>query len=77
MTITVKDFGIGIPEEDQKNLFTEFFRAKNVENIQGTGLGLIIVKKYVELLDGNISFLSNLNEGTSFKIEFPLHKIIP
>ena len=76
VTITVKDFGIGIPEEDQKNLFTEFFRAKNVENIQGTGLGLIIVKKYVELLDGNISFLSNLNEGASFTIEFPLHKII-
>ena len=76
ITITVKDFGIGIPEDDQKNLFTEFFRGKNVEHIKGTGLGLTIVKKYVELLNGSISFISNPNEGTSFTIEFPQHKVI-
>ena len=76
LTITVKDQGIGIPKEDQYKLFSEFFRAGNVENIQGTGLGLSIVKKYVALLEGNISFISKVNEGTSFTIEFPLHKVI-
>ncbi|CAN5186524.1 hypothetical protein BH23BAC2_BH23BAC2_01640 [soil metagenome] len=49
-TITIKDQGIGIPEEEQKNMFSKFFRAKNTGNIQGTGLGLTIVKKYVELM---------------------------
>ena len=48
--IQIKDNGIGIPEGDQKNLFTEFFRAANVENIQGTGLGLSIVKKYIKCI---------------------------
>ncbi len=71
MSITVKDHGIGIPEEDQKNLFTEFFRAGNVENIQGTGLGLSIVKKYIELIDGSISFISKPNEGSAFTINLP------
>jgi PAS domain S-box-containing protein len=72
LIITVEDFGIGIPEEDQKNLFSEFFRAKNVENIQGTGIGLSIVKKYIELLNGSISFISKPKEGTIFTIELPL-----
>ena len=71
VSVTVKDYGIGIPEEEQKHLFTEFYRARNVENIQGTGLGLIIAKKYVELLGGNISFISKPNEGTMFTIQFP------
>jgi PAS domain S-box-containing protein len=73
LIIIVEDFGIGIPVEDQKNLFNEFFRAKNVENIQGTGIGLSIVKKYVELLNGNISFTSKPKEGTIFTIELPLN----
>jgi len=67
--IAIKDNGIGIPDEDKKNMFTEFFRAGNAKNIQGTGLGLCIVKKYAELLDGKISFVSNLGEGTTFTIE--------
>lgn len=71
VSIRVKDEGIGIPEEEQENLFTKFFRAKNATNIPGTGLGLNIVKKYVELLDGNISFISKHQEGTTFTIEFP------
>ncbi len=71
----MQDHGIGIPEIEQDKLFSEFFRASNVENIQGTGLGLSIVKKYIELLEGNISFISKPNEGTTFKIEFP--QIIP
>ena len=71
VSIRVKDEGIGIPEEEQENLFGKFYRAKNVTNIQGTGLGLNIVKKYVELLDGNISFTSAPNKGTTFTVELP------
>jgi PAS domain S-box-containing protein len=71
VVIKVKDNGIGIPEGEQKNLFGKFYRAKNATNIQGTGLGLNIVKRYVELMDGTISFTSKLNEGTTFTVEFP------
>jgi signal transduction histidine kinase len=70
--ITVKDSGIGIPEEEQKNLFDRFFRAKNASNIQGTGLGLNIVSKYIEELKGSIRFESELNKGTTFYITIPL-----
>ncbi|MBI3135733.1 MAG: hybrid sensor histidine kinase/response regulator [Bacteroidetes bacterium] len=69
--ITVKDYGIGIPAEDHAKLFNEFFRAGNVQNIQGTGLGLNLVRRYIELLDGTICFTSNPGEGTTFAIEFP------
>lgn len=69
--LSVRDEGIGIPAEAQKHLFDKFFRAKNATNIQGTGLGLNIVKRYVELLDGTISFNSEENVGTTFTIEFP------
>ena len=69
--IKVKDNGIGIPADEQKNLFEKFYRATNAVNIQGTGLGLNIVKKYVELLGGIINFVSKPNHGTTFKIEFP------
>lgn len=70
----VRDEGIGIPAEAQKNLFDKFFRAKNATNIQGTGLGLNIVKRYVELIDGSISFISKENTGTTFTVEFPQNK---
>jgi PAS domain S-box-containing protein len=50
LRLSVQDYGIGIPEAEQQHLFTRFFRAHNVENIQGTGLGLNIVKRYVDLL---------------------------
>jgi len=72
VTISVKDSGIGIPEDEQRHLFTKFYRAKNAVNIQGTGLGLNIVKRYVELMDGSINFTSKSNEGTTFIVEFPL-----
>ncbi|MGZ4116865.1 MAG: ATP-binding protein [Bacteroidia bacterium] len=69
--IDIKDYGIGIPEEEQHNMFTLFFRAKNADAIQGTGLGLNIVKKYMEMIGGDISFLSKENEGSVFTIIFP------
>jgi len=71
LKIVVKDDGIGIPEKDQEHLFGSFYRATNSANIQGTGLGLNIVKRYVELLDGKINFTSKLGEGTTFIVEIP------
>ena len=74
VTVSVKDNGIGIPAEAQKDMFDKFFRAKNATNIQGTGLGLNIVKRYVELMDGTIGFISKEHEGTTFTVEFPTTK---
>lgn len=71
LIISVKDRGIGIPEDEQKHLFERFFRAKNATNIQGTGLGLNIVAKHVELMGGTIDFVSRLNEGTTFVLTLP------
>jgi PAS domain S-box-containing protein len=71
--LTVKDQGIGIPKEDQKYLFQRFYRAKNAMNIQGTGLGLHIVKQYTELMGGTVTFSSNPAEGTTFSIKLPLN----
>ncbi|QEM08165.1 PAS domain S-box protein [Mucilaginibacter rubeus] len=70
--IEVRDEGIGIPADEQKKIFTKFYRARNATNIQGTGLGLNIVKRYVDLLDGSINFLSLAGQGTTFTIELPL-----
>ena len=69
--ISVKDEGIGIPEEDQQHLFEPFFRAHNTGNIPGTGLGLNIVARYIALMKGTISYSSKLNEGSLFTITFP------
>ena len=71
--IVVADNGMGIPEEDQKYLFDRFFRASNAINIEGTGLGLNIVKKYIEMLDGDISFQSKLYQGTTFSVRLPIN----
>lgn len=68
--IEVKDNGIGIPKEEQKHLLEPFFRANNTGKIPGTGLGLNIVKRYVSLMNGEISWVSIQDEGTSFKLSF-------
>jgi PAS domain S-box-containing protein len=69
--LQITDQGIGIPKADQVHLFERFFRATNVTNIQGTGLGLHIVGRYVELLNGSIKYSSELEKGSTFKIQFP------
>ena len=69
--ITIKDHGIGISQEDQKHLFERFFRGHNASNIQGTGLGLNIVARYVELMNGSIEYTSEENKGTQFTLTFP------
>lgn len=70
ITLCIKDSGIGISPDDQKHLFERFFRGANVINIQGTGLGLHIVSKYIELMDGQIDFNSELEKGTEFIVKF-------
>ena len=72
--IEIEDNGIGIPEADQKHLFERFFRAKNVINLQGTGLGLNIVKRYLDIMNGSISFKSVEHKGTTFTVTLPLEK---
>ncbi|WP_420318550.1 ATP-binding protein [Ekhidna sp.] len=72
LMIHITDHGIGIPQEEQVNLFERFFRAANVTNIQGTGLGLNIVKKYADLLKGDISFTSTEGQGSTFTLTLPL-----
>jgi two-component system sensor kinase FixL len=69
--ITIKDNGIGIPEKDQKHLFEAFFRAHNTGTIPGTGLGLNIVARYIDLMGGSVNFESKVNQGTIFTISFP------
>ncbi len=69
--ISVKDNGIGITKEDQKHLFERFFRGHNATHIQGTGLGLNIVAKYAELMNGSINFESEEHKGTTFTIIIP------
>jgi signal transduction histidine kinase len=69
--MTITDQGIGIPKEDQIHLFERFFRASNVTNIQGTGLGLHIVGRYVHLLQGHITYSSELEKGSQFIIHLP------
>lgn len=74
VVIEVEDQGMGIPVADQKHLFERFFRAKNVTNLQGTGLGLNIVKRYLDMMEGTISFTSQENKGTTFKVTLPVEK---
>ena len=76
LTLTVKDQGIGIPKEDQLHLFTTFFRASNVSNIQGTGLGLTIIKRYVQLLQGEIALQSELEKGTTISVRLPMLDLV-
>lgn len=73
LLFSITDTGIGIPEHEQKNLFQRFFRAENVTNIQGTGLGLHIVKQYTDLMEGSVSFLSKVGKGSTFTVQLPLN----
>lgn len=76
MKITVTDKGTGIPEIEQGQIFKRFFRGQNANNIDGTGLGLNLVKKYVRLLKGNIEFTSKVNYGSTFIVRIPTAKAL-
>ena len=68
---TIEDCGIGISAEDLPKIFEPFHRGKNVSNIPGTGLGLNIVRRFVDLLGGKIDVISELNRGTTVIIKIP------
>lgn len=72
--VTVEDFGIGISEKDLDKIFEEFYRSENAKKVVnfGTGLGLSLVKQIVENYNGEISVISKINEGTTFKVSFPI-----
>jgi PAS domain S-box-containing protein len=70
LTLSVKDHGMGISKEDQQHLMERFFRGANAGNIQGTGLGLHIISKYAELMNGSVECKSELEKGTEFIITF-------
>lgn len=68
----ISDKGIGIPKSEQNQLFDRFFRGKNVGIVEGSGLGLSIVKKCLEVLQGDISFKSEVDKGTVFQVVIPV-----
>lgn len=70
----IRDRGIGIPEKEHDQLFDRFFRAKNVGIIEGSGLGLSIVKKCIDVLNGEITFDSQQGKGTTFYVSIPITK---
>lgn len=71
LTVSIRDEGIGISEEDQQHMFTSFYRGKNATNIQGTGLGLHIVRRYVDLIHGDIRLESVLGKGSTVTVDLP------
>lgn len=72
--LRVKDYGIGIPEESQKQIFKPFHRAKNACSIPGTGVGLSTVVRCVEWLGGSIELNSQLGKGSTFTVRLPLNQ---
>ena len=72
LEISVVDFGRGIPKDEISNLFQPFFRSDSAQDIEGTGLGLVICKRYIELQKGTLSVKSNLNKKTTFTISLPI-----
>lgn len=71
---TITDQGLGIPKNDQKFVYNRYYRAENVLNIQGTGIGLNIVKEHLKNIGGTISFDSTENKGSVFFVELPIIK---
>jgi PAS domain S-box-containing protein len=72
--LELKDNGIGIPIQEQKHLFERFFRASNALFIQGSGIGLNMVKHHLEGIGGKISFESEEQKGSKFTIQIPYIK---
>jgi len=74
LIIKIKDTGIGLSEDEIKNLFEEFFRVKNeqTKHITGSGLGLPIVRKVLDIYHGDIHVESKVNEGSTFSVTLPV-----
>lgn len=71
LKLCVKDFGIGIPKEEMDQLSQKYFRASNAQGFQGSGLGLNIVRQYLDLFGGKMEIESELGKGSSFTIHLP------
>ncbi|MFM9076331.1 MAG: sensor histidine kinase, partial [Bacteroidota bacterium] len=69
--LKIRDFGIGIPQSEQSKLFQTFYRATNATNIQGTGMGLVIVKQFIEMHGGTVALESEENRGTCVTVVLP------
>lgn len=72
VVLIIKDYGIGIAEKDIQNLFQSFYRGDNALTIPGTGLGLVIVKQFVDMHSGEIVLESQLDKGTTIKVTLPI-----
>ena len=70
--IQIRDFGIGIPEDEIEKVFHSFYRASNTVTYQGSGLGLSVAKQFMELHNGKIFLSSKLGEGTEVRLVLPL-----
>jgi signal transduction histidine kinase len=73
LKIEVADTGIGIPGEEQKRVFEAFYRSSNVDTRSGLGLGLSIVSEVLQQMNGSITMISMVGEGTTFRVELPLN----
>lgn len=69
--VEIKDFGIGVPKGELNKLFNSFFRASNTSTIQGSGLGLVVAKQFMELHNGDIEIQSELGQGTLVSLKLP------
>ena len=75
-SIGVIDHGMGVPTADQPHLFSSFFRASNAADIQGTGLGLSLIRRYVHLIGGTVDFQSQLEKGTTVTLDLPRLEVL-
>lgn len=74
ISLTIKDEGVGIPEDELKNIYEPFFRASNVRGIKGFGFGLPLAYRIIKMHSGEIHVLSQANKGTLVKISLPNKK---
>ena len=75
MTLEVRDYGIGMDTEDVNQIFYRFFRGKNVGSIEGTGIGMSIVKRCIDALGGKIEIESEIGKGSTFRVRVPVLEV--
>lgn len=72
LILEISDTGIGIPEEDREMLYEMFHRGSNIKNIPGTGLGMSIIKRSLDMMGGTVSFKTAIGEGSTFTVHIPI-----